>query len=88
MALSDSLAAVFEADAAEAVARRRDDTQLALARQRDAAAYDTRMLGGFMTTALFSSDDVQALSSMFAGLNGAIRVPSTVDHPNAVVGKP
>lgn len=85
MALSDSLSAIFEADAAEAVARRRDDTQLAMARQRDAAAYDTRMLGGFMTAQLFASDDTQALASMFAGLNGAMRVPSTVDHPNAVV---
>lgn len=87
MPLSAELAGIFEADAAEAVARRRDDTALATARQRDAAAYDTRMLGGFMTAQLFASDDTQALAGMFAGLNGAIRVPTTVDHPNAVVTK-
>jgi hypothetical protein len=68
---------MFSADAAEAIARRRDDSQLATARQRDGAAYDMRMLGGFMTGSLFSSDDPER----FAGLNAGVRVPTTIDHP-------
>lgn len=68
---------MFAADAAEAIARRRDDSQLATARQRDGAAYDMRMLGGFMTGSLFSSDDPER----FAGLNAGVRVPTTIDHP-------
>jgi len=68
---------MFSADAAEAIARRRDDSQLATARQRDGAAYDMRMLGGFMTASLFASDDPER----FAGLNSGVRIPTTVDHP-------
>lgn len=74
---------MFEGDLAQAVARRRDDSDLAAARQRDGAAYDMRMLGGFMTGSLFSSDDPER----FAGLNAGVRVPTTIDHPSAVVAK-
>lgn len=75
--MGPELEKLFSADAAEAVARRRDDSALAVARQRDGAAYDLRMLGGFMTSALFSSDD----PATFAGLNAGVRVPTTLDHP-------
>jgi hypothetical protein len=68
---------MFAADAAEAIARRRDDSMLASARQRDGAAYDMRMLGGFMTASLFASDDPER----FAGLNSGIRVPTSIDTP-------
>lgn len=79
--MNEILLPMFTADAAEAIARRRDDTQLAIARQRDASAYDMRMLGGFMTGTLFSSDDAER----FAGINAGVRVPTTLDHPSAVV---
>ena len=69
---------MLAADAAEAVARRRDDTSLATARQRDGSAYDLRMLGGFMTAALFRSDDPES----FAGLNAGSRIPITLDTPS------
>jgi hypothetical protein len=80
---SPDLDAMFGADAAEAIARRRDDTHLAVARQRDGAAYDLRMLGGFMTASLFASDDPER----FAGMNAGVRVPTTVDHPGNPVAK-
>lgn len=73
----------FTADAQEAVARRRDDTQLALARQRDLASYEQAQLRGFVTGTLFQSDDAER----FASLNAGIRTPTTLDHPNAVVTK-
>ena len=69
---------MFAADAAESIARRRDDSQLATARQRDGAAFDMRMLGGFLASSLFSSDDPER----FAGLNAGVRVPTTLDHPD------
>lgn len=78
-----ALLGLFMADAAEAIARRRDDINLATARQRDGAAYDMRALGGFIVAQLFTSDNAEN----FANLNTASRMPSTLDHPNAVVGK-
>lgn len=75
---------MFSADAATALARQRDDAQHAQARQRDGAAYDMRMLGAFVTGELFSSND----PGQFAGLNTAIRVPSTIDHPSIPVHNP
>lgn len=80
--MSPELLAIFNQDMAQAVARRRDDSDLAAARQRDGAAYDMRMLGGFMTSALFASDDPER----FAGLNTGARIPVTLDQPGAKVG--
>lgn len=81
MALSAELMSLYEADAAEAIARRRDDITLATARQRDGAAYDMRALGAFTIEQLFRSDN----GSGYADLNAASRMPSTLDHPNVVV---
>ena len=72
---------MFQADAAEAIARRRDDTQLAIARQRDGASHDMRALGGFLSVQLFRSDNGEGI----ADYNTSARAPMTLDHPNAVV---
>lgn len=82
MALGDLLQ-MFEADSAEAIGRRRDDTQLATARQRDGAAQDMRVIGGVITQELLTSDDAE--SAM--GFNAAVRVPTTLDHPSIPVQK-
>ncbi|MER3416747.1 MAG: hypothetical protein C4297_11125 [Gemmataceae bacterium] len=79
----DDLLTMFKADFMEAVARRRDDTHLAIARQRDLAAYEQAQLRGFITGTLFQSDDPER----YASLNAASRMPTTLDHPNAVVGR-
>lgn len=79
----DELLKLFHADAAEAIASRRDDTRLATARQRDGAAYDMRALGAAIGGSLIQSDDPQS----FGTLNAAVRTPTTLDHPNAVVAK-
>jgi len=82
--MDPTLAAMFSADAASALGRQRDDAQHAQARQRDGAAFDMRALGGFVLGELFSSND----PGQFAGLNTAIRVPSTIDHPSIPVSNP
>lgn len=82
-AILNQLAVSFGADAQEAIARRRDDSQLAVARQRDLAAYEQAQLRGFITGTLFQSDDPERAMAF----NTAARVPTTLDHPNAVVGK-
>ena len=69
-----SLQDVINADWAESVARRRDDTQLAVARQRDGAGQDMRVIGGFLAAQLFASDDPER----FAGLNAGVQVPTTL----------
>lgn len=68
---------LFTADAAEAIARRRDHTQLALQRQSDGAAQDMRAVGGMIAGELMSSNDPTQL----AGLNAGVRIPTTVSHP-------
>lgn len=74
---------LFAADAAEAIAARRDDTRLAAARQRDGAAFDMRALGAAIGSSLVASDDTSEMSR----INAAVRVPTTLDHPSAIVGK-
>lgn len=56
--------------------------QGATARQTDGAAYDQRLLGGFIAGELMRSNDPES----FAGLNTASRIPTTLDHPGAKVG--
>ena len=73
----DELLKLFMADSAESIARRRDDTALATARQRDGAGQDMRVIGGMIAKELLVSDSPDDMSR----LNAAIRVPTTVDHP-------
>lgn len=75
---------LFAADAAEAIGRRRDDTNLATARQRDATQLDNRALQGFIWAELFRSDD----PAQFAGLNAGVRTPTTLDLPSVPVSNP
>ncbi|MCP9473349.1 MAG: hypothetical protein NNA30_11505 [Nitrospira sp.] len=77
----DKLQDLFAADFAESIARRRDDTNLATARQRDGAAFDNRALGYFGLEQLFRSDNPMG----YADLNAASRMPTTLDHPNATI---
>lgn len=77
-----SLDELFAADAAESIARRRDNTQLALARQSDGAAQDMRVVGGLIASELLTSNDPMQM----AGLNAGVRTPTTVDHPGNPVG--
>jgi hypothetical protein len=80
--MNPELQAMFVADAAQAIARRRDSSDQAMANQRDGASYDMRMLGAFMTGSLFASDDAER----FAGLNTGARIPVTLDQPGAKIG--
>jgi len=81
--MEPALVNLFSADAAEAISRRRDDTQLAINRTRDSALYDLRLLGYIGSSELLVSNDPSEMSR----LNAAVRVPTTLDHPNAVVQK-
>lgn len=60
-----------------------NDFQLALARQRDAAAFDMRVIGAVAAGELLVTND----PSEVARLNTAVRTPTTIDHPSAIVGK-
>lgn len=82
--MDNSLVNLFTADAAEAIARRRDDINLATARQRDGAAFDNRALGYFGLEQLFRSDN----PAFYGDLNAGSRMPSTLTHPNVAPGQP
>lgn len=86
--MDPTLAGMFSADAAMALARQRDDAQHATARQRDGAAYDMRMLGAFVTAELFRSDDPGQFAGLAGALNTFARVPTTLDHPSIPVSNP
>lgn len=71
------------ADCLEAIGRRRDDINLAQARQRDGAAQDMRVVGSAIAANIIQSDD----PTQYAGLNAGVRVPTTLDHPGIPVAK-
>lgn len=77
--MTPEIANIFAGDLAEAVARRRDDSGLAVARQRDLAAYEQAQLRGFITGTLFQSDDAER----FASLNAGVATPGTLQHYGA-----
>jgi len=81
--MTAELVARFEAAEAHGVVRLDDDIDLATARQRDSTQVFNKLLDGFISAELFRSDD----PAQFAGLNAGVRIPTTLDHPNAVVGK-
>ena len=54
------------------------ELQLAMARQRDGATYDQRVLGAVAAVELLVSDDPMQI----AGLNTGIRTPTTISHPS------
>ena len=59
------------------IGRQSDEMMLRVGRQSDASALDHRQYAGFVATQLFNSDDPMTV----AGMNTAIRTPSTVEHP-------
>jgi len=81
MPLGDLLS-LYEADSAEAIARRRDATQLATARQNDGASQDQRVVGGMIADELLRSNEADKLSDRNAGA----RNPTTLDHPGIPAG--
>jgi hypothetical protein len=55
--MNASLVELFSADAAEAISRRRDDTQLAIARQRDTAQHGLKVVESVAAYELLTSND-------------------------------
>ncbi len=74
---------LFKASLAQGIADARSDAQLAMARQRDGAAFDMRALGAAIGGSLVASDDTSEMSR----INAAVRVPTTLDQPAAIVTK-
>ena len=68
---------------AERTALSQGDFALAMARARDTALHGLKVVEGVVAKELLVSDD----AAEFGRTNAAIRVPTTVDHPNAVVAK-
>lgn len=63
--------------------READDAAAARARARDTALHGLKTIEAITAKELLVSDDVSEASR----INMATRIPTTVDHPNAVVGK-
>lgn len=59
------------------------ETDLAFRRQADGAAFDMRVIGAVAASELLVSND----PADFARTNAAVRVPTTIDHPSAIVTK-
>lgn len=55
--MNAELVGLFSADAAEAISRRRDDTQLATARQRDTAQHGLKVVESVAAYELLTSND-------------------------------
>lgn len=77
MPISAELLGLLEGDMGLSIRSQAQEVGLAHARQRDGAAFDMRALGAAVASELVQSDDPQT----FAGLNTAVRIPTTVDHP-------
>ena len=60
-----------------------NDHTAAMARSRDTALHGLKVIEGVVAKELLVSDD----AAEFGRVNAAVRVPTTLDHPNAVVGK-
>lgn len=79
---SESMMQAFEAEQLQAFGRRIGDIDLAVARQRDGAAFDHRALNFFGLGTLFLSDDAERATAA----NMASRIPSTLSQPGAGTG--
>lgn len=77
------LAKMLEASLMERISIAQADHQLAVARARDTALHGLKVVEGVVAKELLVSDD----PSEFGRTNAAIRVPTTLDHPNAMVTK-
>ena len=66
-----------------ATEREADDAAAARARARDTALIGVKTIEAIAAKELLVSDDVSEASR----INMAARTPTTLDHPNAVVGK-
>jgi len=55
--MNAALVELFSADAAEAISRRRDDTQLAIARQRDTSQHGLKVVESVAAYELLTSND-------------------------------
>ena len=62
---------------------RMEDTDLARGRARDTALHGLKVVEAISAYELLVSNDPQQAM----GWNSAVRIPTTLDHPNAVVGK-
>lgn len=72
---------MFNGDLAQAVARRRDISDHAASRLRDASDYDMRLMGFYSMQQLFQSNTPMYDSS----LNAAMRTPSDMGPQGAYV---
>lgn len=81
--MEPNLVGLYQAAAAERLSLHNADIQLAVARQRDTAQHGLKVIEGVVAKELLVSDD----AAEFGRTNAAIRVPTTLDHPNAVVAK-
>jgi len=75
--------ATFASDAAHSAARNRNAVDVITLGMSQGFALDSRLLTGALAGSILRGDN----ASEIAGLNAAVRAPTTLDHPNAVAGK-
>jgi hypothetical protein len=73
----------MKAGMAESFRTTQNDHTAAMARQRDTSMHGLKVIEGVVAKELLVSDD----PTDYARMNTAIRTPTTLDHPNAVVAK-
>lgn len=78
------LAKMIEAGMAERMGMYHGELNAALGRARDTALHGLKVVEGVVAKELLVSDDVSEMSR----INGAVRVPTTLDHPSIPVSNP
>jgi len=74
---------ILNVGAAERHAVQQADHALATRRLADTSLHGLKVVEAVTAKELLVSDD----PTDYARINGAVRTPTTLDHPNAVVGK-
>lgn len=77
--MATDLNELFTSAFAERLARRAEDADLAMGRQRNGAEQDTRVIGGLIADELLTSND----RTRFADTNASVRIPTTLNQPGA-----
>lgn len=81
--MDPTISKIIDSGLAERYAVQQSDHAAAMGRARDTALHGLKVVEAVVAKELLVSD----AADDFARTNAALRVPTTLDHPNAVVGK-
>lgn len=81
--MDPELAGMIKAELAQSIGRRQSGFDQLMVGLVGGINSDQRGTTAAVLNSMIQSDDPQ----QYAGLNSAVRIPTTLDHPGAVVGK-